>query len=107
MGAYDSVIIKRNADQHILSKEEHCGCFESMRDNFEKCFEHFKESIKPVEVGFEVIEAVNGLKRCAPEKLREIFEETGINTQESNWIDLLVPTKDQPAFSDSAYTERE
>ena len=83
--------MKRNTDQYILSKEEHRSSYESMRDNFDKCFEHFKERIEPVDVGVEVIEAINDLKRCDPEKLKKIFEETGINTKESNWIDLLVP----------------
>ena len=99
--------MKRNTDQYILSKEEHHGSFESMRDNFDKCFEYFKERIEPVDVGVEVIEAVNDLKRCEPEKLKKIFEETGINTKESNWIDLLVPKKDQLAFTDSTYMERQ
>ena len=46
-----------------------------------------------MDVGVEIIDAINELKRCSPDKLKKIFEKTDINTDESSWLDMLVPEK--------------
>ena len=71
-----------------------------MKENLDSCVNEFTDRLKPKDVGVEIIDVINELQRCQPDRLKKIFEDTDIDITESKWQDMTMANKHQVLYTD-------